>query len=235
MSRFAIAIDGPAGAGKSTVGERLATLLDAIYFDSGVLYRAVTLAALQEGVAQDDAERLASIAESIDIDVLRPTQEDGRQSDILVDGVDVTWAIRTPEVDRAVSEVSAHRGVRAALLGVQRRIGRSGRVVMVGRDIGTVVMPDADAKFFLHASLEERAHRRCVQLAEAGRPADFDEILIDMRRRDQIDTQRAESPLMPANDAVIVNTDGLSIDEVVQLIHGMVMSRLSSVGVQVVR
>lgn len=227
-NRFAIAIDGPAGAGKSTVGERLADLLDAVYFDSGVLYRAVTLAALRAGVPPSDAQRLEKLASSIDVQVSRPSRDDGRQSDVLVDGADVTWAIRSPDVDRAVSEVSAHPGVRLALLDAQRRIGRSGRVVMVGRDIGTVVMPDADIKFFLNASLDERARRRCRQLADAGRPEPFDDILDDMRRRDRIDSERSASPLKPAEDAMMVDSDGKSIDDVVEEIVGLVIARLPS-------
>lgn len=223
---FAIAIDGPAGAGKSTVGERLAELLDAIYFDTGILYRALTLVALRNGIDPSDAAALAGLARDLDVSVGRPSLADGRQSDVRIGDEDVTWAIRSPEVDHTVSEVSAHRAVRAALLDAQRRIGRSGRVVMVGRDIGTVVMPDAAVKIYLNASLEERARRRHRQLLDAGRSADFSAILDDMRRRDRIDSERVESPLRPADDATIVDTDGKSVEQVVQEIAELVVARL---------
>jgi cytidylate kinase len=224
--QFTIAIDGPAAAGKSTVGEQVATTLDGVYFDTGVLYRAVTLSALRAGVASDDAARLAEIAASMQVAIGRPSVADGRQSDVLLDGQDVTWELRTPAVDRSVSAVSAHPAVRAALLGAQRRIGRSGRVVMVGRDIGTVVLPDAELKIFLDASPEERARRRCAQLEAAGKPADYASILADIVRRDDIDTQRAASPLRPADDALIVDSDGRSIPEVVDLIVAAARARL---------
>jgi cytidylate kinase len=225
-TNFAIAIDGPAGAGKSTVGERLAALLDAVYFDSGVLYRAVTLQAIRQQVSVDDDAGLANIAATLDVHVARPSQMDGRQCDVHVGGEDVTWAIRAPEVDRSVSEVSAHPRVRAALLEPQRRIGRSGRVVMVGRDIGTVVMPDAGLKIYLNASLEERAHRRFVQLLEAGKPARLEDVLAEMRRRDSIDSERSASPLRPANSAVIIDTDDRTIDQVVDEIAELARSRV---------
>jgi cytidylate kinase len=205
--RFTIAIDGPAAAGKSTVGAEVARRLDGVYFDTGLLYRAVTLAALRAGVAADDAPRLAQLAAAMQVDVRRPSMDDGRQSDVLLDGVDVTWELRAPEVDRTVSEVSAHPLVRAALLDKQRRIGRSGLVVMVGRDIGSVVLPDADLKVYLDASPEERARRRCAQLREAGKPADYATLLADIRRRDEVDSQRAVSPLRVPDGALVVDSD----------------------------
>lgn len=227
--RFTIAIDGPAGAGKSTVGERLAKRLHAVYFDTGVLYRAVTLAALRRNIPPDDADALAELAGKLVVAVKRPSCDDGRQSDVLIDGEDVTWEIRSASVDHNVSEVSAHPGVRAALLDAQRRIGRSGRVVMVGRDIGTAVLPDAEVKIYLLASLQERARRRYEQLRSAGSAPDFDEILEEMRRRDRIDSERAASPLRPAADAVLVDTDGCSIDDVVDRIAAIAEVRLGDV------
>jgi cytidylate kinase len=232
---FTTTIDGPAGAGKSTVGERLARRLSATFFDTGVLYRTVTLVALREAIAPNDAARLTAIAEVLDIHIRPPSVDDGRQSDVLLSGDDVSWAIRTPEVDRTVSEVSAHASVRQALLPLQRRIGRSGWVVMVGRDIGTVVMPDADLKIFLDASLDERARRRCRQLQEAGRPADVETVLAQMRERDEFDSGRAVSPLRQAEDAVVIDSAGRTIDAVVDEIASLVGDRVSQLTAPKVR
>jgi cytidylate kinase len=218
VERITIAIDGPAAAGKSTVGDRVARRLSAVFFDTGVLYRAVTRAALAAGVPTDDGEALTKLAEGLDIRIERPSVADGRQSDILLDGQDVTRQLRTPEIDRAVSPVSAHPAVRAALLPVQRRIGRAGRVVMVGRDISTVVLPEAELKIYLDASPEVRARRRCEQEALAGVQLDERAVLADILRRDQLDSQRAAAPLRAADDAVIIDTDPLTIDEVVERI-----------------
>lgn len=229
--RFTIAIDGPAGAGKSTVGAEVARRLDGVFFDSGLLYRAVTLAALRHGVPTDAAERLASLAAELDLHVERPSRDDGRQSDVLLDGQDVTWELRAPEVDHAVSRVSAHPGVRAALLEPQRRIGRSGRVVMVGRDIGTTVLPDAELKIYLDASAEERARRRCAQLADAGaaQDLDFEAVLGEIRRRDEQDTRRAASPLRAAPDALVIDSDGRSAEDVADVIVAAARARLDAV------
>jgi cytidylate kinase len=225
VGRFTIAIDGPAAAGKSTVGESVARRLDAVYFDTGLLYRAVTLAALETGIPIDDAEALAMLAEGLGIHVERPSVSDGRQCDVLVNGRDVTAKLRTPEVDRHVSAVSAHPSVRAALLPAQRRIGRVGRVVMVGRDIGTVVLPQAELKVFLDASPEERARRRVEQLIQSGVAADFDTVLAEIQRRDRVDTERSAAPLRPASDAAVIDTDSLAIDEVVDRIVTLAMER----------
>jgi CMP/dCMP kinase len=216
--RMTIAIDGPAAAGKSTVGEIVAQQIDGVYFDTGLLYRALTLLAIDNDIAPDDEIRLADLAATMDIQVGRPSVDDGRQADVLLNGRDVTHSLRTPAIDRNVSAVSAHAAVRAALLDQQRRIGRSGTVVMVGRDIGTVVLPDAELKVFLDASPDERARRRCLQLDEMGRPIPYDEILADMIRRDRIDSERDVAPLKPASDALIIDSDRLSIEEVAAVI-----------------
>ena len=168
-----IAIDGPAASGKSTIGALLAEQLGYIYFDTGVMYRAVTWAALDRGIDIDDEAAVTALAERVRIDVLAPTVEDGRQYTVMCDGQDVTWAIRAPDVDRAVSPVSAYPGVRAAMTAQQRRIGLGGRVVMVGRDIGTVVLPEADLKIYLDASVEERARRRLREIMSRGETAEF--------------------------------------------------------------
>jgi CMP/dCMP kinase len=226
--RFTIAIDGPAAAGKSTVGAEVARRLDGIYFDTGLLYRAVTLAALRAGVEPADAHGLAQLARTLQVDVTRPSVPDGRQSDVLLDGADVTLELRTPAVDRTVSEVSAHPLVRAALLDKQRRIGRSGQVVMVGRDIGSVVLPDAELKVYLDASPEERARRRCAQLRDAGKPADYASVLADIRQRDEVDSQRAVSPLRIPDGALVVDSDGRSVEEVIDIIVAHARERLET-------
>ncbi len=209
-----IAIDGPAASGKSTLAERLAKALGYLYFDTGVMYRAVTWAALQRGIAMEDADKLTELAANLDIDVRPPSADDGRAYDVLVNGQDVTWAIRSPEVDKWVSVVAAHPGVRAALTEKQRAIGRRGKVVMVGRDIGTVVMPDADLKIYLDASAEERARRRYRERLARGEKADYAQILEAVRARDRLDKGRAVAPLRAAEDAVVINSDGLGVDEV---------------------
>lgn len=217
-----IAIDGPAASGKSTVAERLAKEMGYLYFDTGVMYRAVTLAALEQLTVVDDEDEVTKLAESVQIDVHPPSLEDGRMYNVLLNGRDVTWSIRSAQVEANVSQVSAYSGVRHAMTVQQRRIGQRGSVVMVGRDIGTVVLPEADVKVYLDASVEERARRRYLENKQRGREADFDEILIAMKRRDAIDSTRAIAPLKPAKDAVIINTDGLEIEEVVERIRRLI-------------
>ncbi len=209
-----IAIDGPAASGKSTIGGLLAERLNYVYFDTGVMYRAVTWVALQRGIDLADEEAVTVLAQRIHIEVTQPTLLDGRQYTVYADEEDVTWQIRRPEVDRGVSPVSAYPGVRAALTVQQRRIGQAGRIVMVGRDIGTVVMPDADLKIYLDASVEERARRRYREIVARGEPADYERILRDMRRRDKIDSERDTAPLRPAEDAIIIDTTAMAVNEV---------------------
>ena len=217
-----IAIDGPAASGKSTVGKKLADELGYLFFDTGVMYRAVTWVALQRGVSIPDEAAVTALAEETEIDIRPPSQDDGRNCDILAEGQDITWDIRLPEVEAHVSQVSAYPGVRKALSAQQRRIGRRGQVVMVGRDIGTVVLPEADLKIYLDASAEERARRRYQELIDRGEQADYDEILFAMRRRDQIDSTRAIAPLRPAQDAIILDTDRLNVDQVLNVIHDLI-------------
>jgi len=217
-----IAIDGPAASGKSTLGQGLAEALGYLFFDTGIMYRAVTWAALSRGAPVADEQAITRLAEEVDIDVLPPSVADGRSCDVLLDGQDITWEIRRPEVDANVSAVSAYPGVRQALTAQQRRIGQRGRVVMVGRDIGTVVLPEADLKVYLDASAEERARRRYNELLSRGQPADYDEILQGVLQRDAIDSSRAVSPLRPAEDAVILDSDRLDsrqvLEQVLQLV-----------------
>lgn len=208
-----IAIDGPAGAGKSTIGLGLAKHLGFLYFDTGVMYRAVTLAALQRGIAPDDEDAVSQLAESVLIEVDPPDVDDGRQYTVRLDGKDVTWAIRRPDVDAAVSIVSAFPRVRRAMVAQQRRVARNGNVVMVGRDIGTVVMPDADLKIYLDATVEARAWRRYRELESRGAPSSYADVLASMKQRDELDTSRAASPLRPAEDAFIVDCTHMDADE----------------------
>lgn len=213
--RQVIAIDGPGAAGKSTVAQRLAARTGAMLFDTGALYRAVTLLAVRQGVDGADSTRLAHLARVHRIDIEPPTVEDGRQVTVLLDGEDVTWAIRAPEIDARVSEVSAQALVREELLDVQRSIADGARVVMVGRDIGTVVIPRAGVKVFLDASTEERARRRFLELQRRGVEADYDTVLADLQARDDFDSSRETAPLAPAGDAAIVDTDGRAVEEIV--------------------
>ncbi|MFZ5818486.1 MAG: (d)CMP kinase [Chloroflexota bacterium] len=211
-----IAIDGPAASGKSTLGKRLADALGFLFFDTGVMYRAVTWLALQRGLDMQDEAAITALAESTPIDVLPPSQTDGRACDVRVEGQDITWQTRRPEVDANVSVVSAYAGVRRALTAQQRRIGLRGRVVMVGRDIGTVVLSEADLKIYLDASAEERARRRYDELIARGEQADYDEILAKVIARDRIDSTRDLAPLKAADDAVILDSDNLNADQVFQ-------------------
>ena len=225
MRQITVAIDGPAASGKSTVGARLAHRLGYLYFDTGVMYRAVTWAALDRGVAIDDEEAITRLAEELEIRVLRPTLDDGRQYTVLADGRDITWDIRSPEVNQGVSPVSAYLGVRRALTARQRAIGADGGVVMVGRDIGTVVLPEAEIKVYLDASLHERARRRHLEDLRRGKASDMAEVIRDLRRRDRIDSTRAAAPLRPADDAIILDSTNLTADQVVERIVALVAPR----------
>lgn len=217
-----IAIDGFAGSGKSTAAARLAKKLGYLYFDTGVMYRAVTWAVLDRGVDPDDREQVSNVAESLKINVIPNGPQDGRQYTVVADDQDVTWAIREASVEAKVSQVSAYPRVRAVLTDQQRRIAAGGSVIMVGRDVGTVVLPQADLKVFLEASAQERARRRCKQLKEQDKPADYEDILTAIIERDKKDKANPVSPTVPAEDAVILNTDNLRIEEVVKELQMLV-------------
>jgi len=209
-----IAIDGPAASGKSTLAKNLASALGYLYFDTGVMYRAVTLAALKSDIPVEDESAVSAIANELDLDVLPPSTDDGRQCDVLMDGEDVTWEIRSPAVDENVSQVSMYPGVREAMTRRQRQIGLRGAVVMVGRDIGTVVLPEAELKIYLDASVEARANRRYEESLGRGNSVNVDVILAGMRERDRLDSTRTLAPLRPADDAIILDSTKLSIDDV---------------------
>jgi cytidylate kinase len=223
--RRVIAIDGPGAAGKSTVADELARHLGALLFDTGAIYRAVTLAARRQGIDVSDAGALTDLARRTPISLRPASIDDGRQVDVLLDGEDVTWEIRTPDIDSNVSAVSAHQGVRSALLHTQRDIANDALGVMVGRDIGTVVVPDAGLKIFLNASVAERARRRLVDLRAKGIDATFDSVLADLQARDDYDSRREVAPLRAADDAVMIDSDGRTVQEIVQEIESLAESR----------
>jgi len=209
-----IAIDGPAASGKSTLAEKTAAYLGYLYFDTGVMYRAVTLAAILNHTSIQDEKAITALAEKVEIDVKPPSIQDGRKCDVYLNGKNVAWEIHTSEVDANVSPVSAYSGVRKAMTLRQRRIGQRGKVVMVGRDIGTVVCPQAELKIFVDATIEERARRRYNEHLQRGGDIPYEEILSSMKQRDQIDSGRAIAPLKPAEDAVIIHSDGMDAEEV---------------------
>lgn len=209
-----ITLDGPAASGKSTIGRKLADTLGYLFFDTGIMYRAVTWIAIQRDMDLNDGITLTELAENAHIDIRPPSKNDGRACDVIIAEKDVTWEMRSGEVDANVSVVSAYAGVRKALTEQQRRIGLRGKVVMVGRDIGTVVLPEADLKIYLDASAEERARRRYDEIIARGEQSNYDEILKKMIERDRIDSTRAVAPLRPADDAVIIDSDKMDAEQV---------------------
>ena len=220
-----VAIDGPAGAGKSTIGALVAERLGYLFLDTGAMYRAVALAAQRREIDPDDAVRLGVLAREVRVAIGPPTVRDGRAYSVLLDGDDVTWAIRGPQIDRSVSQVARVAEVREAMVAQQRALAGKGRVVMVGRDIGTVVLPHAERKVFLTASAAERARRRGEELAARGQVRPRQELLHEILRRDQLDSERVVSPLRPAEDAVIVETDGLSVGQALDKVLRVMRTR----------
>ncbi|MFS8610335.1 MAG: (d)CMP kinase [Planifilum fulgidum] len=219
MKRLTIAIDGPAGAGKSTVARRVAEEMGLLYVDTGAMYRAITWKALQSGIDLSDEQGVAGIARETEIELNPP--------EVRVDGIRVTEAIRSPEVTQHVSKVAKMAEVRRVLVEKQRRLARDGGVVMDGRDIGTHVLPDADVKVFLTASLEERVRRRHLEMIRRGFSSDPDRLYQEIKQRDEMDENRSHSPLRPAADAVIMDTTGRSIDEVVSMILDLCRTKVS--------
>ncbi|HVB98940.1 MAG TPA: (d)CMP kinase [Candidatus Dormibacteraeota bacterium] len=214
MTRLAIAIDGPAGSGKSTIAQRVAEILGYGYIDTGAMYRAVALAALRAGIAIEDEGRLISLARETRIDL---RVEDGRTK-VWLDGQDVSEEIRQPEVSQAASVVSTIAALREVLVRKQQELAAAGGVVMEGRDIGSVVLPQADLKIFLTASADVRARRRAEEQATRGQPADFAGTKAEVIERDRRDSERPASPLVAANDAVIVDSTAMEREEVARVI-----------------
>lgn len=217
MKRLVIAIDGPSGAGKGTVARAIASTLDYRHIDSGAMYRAVGWQALERGIPLDDEERVAALAAAADIHV--------DATRVTIDGHDVTRAIRTPTIDKAAASVARLPQVRVILVNRQRDMGIHGGIVMEGRDIGTVVFPDADVKIFMDASEEERARRRAQDPAHSGGPKAVAEVASLLTERDQSDRTRTASPLYPASDAILIDTTGKSIDVVVADVLRVVRQR----------
>lgn len=213
-----IAIDGPAAVGKTTVGQKLAQKLGFVCFDTGIMYRAITYAVIQAGIDFRDEVSINDLAWKVDIDILPPSQDDGRMNDVLIDGKDVTWQIRQPEVNNLVSEISGYPEVRKSMTEQQRKVAAKGSVVMLGRDIGSVVFPQAPCKVFLDASQEVRAERRFMEEQAAKREITFQQVLESIRHRDELDSNRKTAPLVIPEDALVINTDLLDADGVVEVI-----------------
>jgi CMP/dCMP kinase len=221
-----IAIDGPAGAGKSTVARLVAKQLGFTYIDTGAMYRALTLAAMEKQLSLTDELPLLHLLEQIDIRLrLCP---DGQH--VYIGDRDVSAAIRYPEVSRQVSFVAQHPKIRTKMVDLQRKLANQGNVVMDGRDIGTNVLPDAEVKIFLTASIDERANRRYKELLEKGHSADFEELKQEIARRDKLDSERRASPLRCAEDAFVLDSTGLVIDQVVDQIVDLCHKQKAKIG-----
>lgn len=219
-----VAIDGPAGSGKSSISKAVAKRLGFIYVDTGALYRAVGLKLLRQGISADDEQEVKEILDKTSVNL---KFIDGEQR-VLLDGEDVSGQIRTPEASMMASKCSALPVVRAFLLQMQRDIAKNNPVIMDGRDIGTVVLPDAEVKIFMTASLECRAKRRYKELLLKGQKVDYDDVLADMEKRDYDDSHRAVAPLKPSDDSVLADTTELSLEESVELIADIVNKALNS-------
>ena len=218
-----ITIDGPSSSGKSTIGQQLALNIGYHYLDTGCLYRALTVATLQHNISVTDKHAITKLASDIDIKVQTSKIEDGRQYTVLIDSIDVTWDLRSSNVDTNVSLISTIPGVRQILTEQMRSIADGVSIVMVGRDIGTVVVPDAPLKFYLDASIAERARRRHRENIENGQQSDYKEIILSLKARDSIDTQRESAPLRKPTNAYIIDTTSMKpmsvLNEMLMIIH----------------
>lgn len=219
---IAVAIDGPAGAGKSTIARAAAAQLGFVYVDTGALYRTIGLAVCRRGIDGTDVPGILATLPEIQVGL---TYQDGAQH-VLLDGEDVSDAIRTPQISIYASQVSSVPEVRAYLLDLQRDLARRQSVIMDGRDIGTVILPDAKVKIFLTASPEKRAARRCAELREKGQDVTVEGILADMERRDALDASRAVAPLKQAEDAVLVDTSGLTLEQSIEAVLTVIRDKM---------
>lgn len=219
-----IAVDGPAGSGKSSVSFALAQRLNYLFVDTGAFYRAITLLTLQQKVDPHASAQVVSVARAASLDMTPETNDDGRQFTFLANGEDITPLLNRPDVEEHVSDVAANAGVRAAILNAQRKLAARGNVIMAGRDIGSVVLPDADLKLYIDASLDKRAQRRFKQRRANNEPADLDAIRAGLRKRDEIDSNRDTAPLRRAEDAVYLDTTNLTLDEAIEAAYIIVTS-----------
>ena len=222
--RLTIAIDGPSGAGKSTVARSLAKRWGYVYIDTGAMYRAVALRVKEKGISSEDELALYQLASSLHITFIT----EGEQTHVFCDGEDITSAIRSPEISRLASSISKQKGVREALVQMQREMGKEGGVILEGRDIGTVVFPDADVKFYLDAESEVRIRRRYDEMVEKGVKVDFKETQEELIQRDHNDMHRIHSPLKKANDALFIDSTHRSVEEVVEEMVRIVKERVKS-------
>src|SRR5271156_3030603 len=228
MPKLTIAIDGPAGSGKSSVARLVAQMLGYLYLDSGAMYRALALKALRENIALEDAAKLVDLAQKTHIELQSPTSEQersGAKNRVFLDGVEVTQAIRTAEVAQAASRLATVGPVREVLVAEQQRAGAGGRVVMEGRDIGTVVFPNAELKIFLEASPQVRAERRWKEHQEKGDQLDLADVVLEVQQRDLRDRERKVSPLVRASDAVLVDNTAMDIEETARLVVMLARAR----------
>jgi CMP/dCMP kinase len=220
--RLTIAIDGPSGAGKSTVARFLAKRLGYVYIDTGAMYRSVALRVKEKGISPEDELALNQLASSLHITFIT----EGEQTRVCCDGEDITSAIRSPEISRLASSISKQKGVREALVQMQREMGKEGGIILEGRDIGTVVFPDADVKFYLDAKSDERVRRRYHEMVKKGVKVDFKETQEELIQRDHNDMHRIHSPLKKANDALFIDSTHRSVEEVVEEMVHMVKAKV---------
>jgi cytidylate kinase len=223
-SGLVVAIDGPAGAGKSTAARKLAERLGYVLVDTGALYRGVALSAFERGVDWEDGQALGQLVDGLSLSFQRDPSGAPR---LAIDGIDRSSDIRTPHISTGASRVSRHSEVRRALLGLQRRLGAHGGVVFEGRDIGTVVFPDAEVKVFLTASDEARAQRRHAELRHAGHEVDLERVLSDIRERDRLDSERDVAPMRAADDATLLDSSALTLDQVLDKLEHIVKKRMA--------
>lgn len=218
-----IAVDGPAGSGKSTVSFAIAQRLNYLFVDTGAFYRAITWLALEKRIDPGDLARVTLLTQQAHLDITPDLANDGRQYTFLAEGKDITHTLHLPDVDAYVSKVAANSGVRAALVDAQRALAVRGRVIMAGRDIGTVILPDADLKIYIDASLEQRARRRYEQRLRNGERADYQEILAGLLSRDKTDSERENAPLLRAPDAVNLDTTHLTLEQAIETAYQIIL------------